>query len=267
MEPTSVKYNNLIQHLKSFKNLAIAFSGGVDSSLLLYLAKRALGNDVMAFTVNTPYIPRWEIEEAENFAMKYGVLHKIIEFPFIAELKENPKDRCYICKKHLFTFLKQEAQKAGFEYLADGTNFDDTKDYRPGMIALKELGIASPFLETGTTKADIRKYSQQLELPTWEKPAYACLLTRLPYGQVIKNGELKRIEQAERFLFSLGFEGCRVRMHENMARIEIKQEHFGKMLNIALFQSIASQLKEMGFSFVTLDMEGYKMGSFNKIDS
>lgn len=265
MEPTSVKYNNLIQHLKSFKHLAVAFSGGVDSSLLLYLAKHALKDKVMAFTVSTPYIPKWEVDEAENFALQYGILHKVVEYPFIAELKENPKDRCYICKKHLFGFLKQEAKKEGFDYLADGTNFDDTKDYRPGMVALKELGIVSPFLETGTTKAEIRKYSQQLELPTWEKPAYACLLTRLPFGQVIKNGELKRIEQAERFLFSLGFEGCRVRMHENMARIEIKQEHFSKMMNVELFQNISSQLKEMGFSFVTLDMDGYKMGSFNMI--
>ncbi len=267
MEPNSVKYNNLIQHLKSFKSLAIAFSGGVDSSLLLYLSKHALKGKVMAFTVSTPYIPRWEIEEAENFALRYGVLHKVVEFPFIAELKENPKDRCYICKKNLFAFLKEEASKEGFKFLADGTNFDDTKDYRPGMLALKELGIVSPFLETRTTKDDIRKYSQQLELPTWEKPAYACLLTRLPFGQVIKNGELKRIEQAERFLFSLGFDGCRVRMHENMARIEIKQEHFGKMLNTELFQRISSQLKEIGFSFVTLDMEGYRMGSLNKIDN
>lgn len=267
MEPTNVKYNNLIQYLKSFKKLAIAFSGGVDSTLLAYLAKEALHNNITAYTINTPYIPRWEIEEAENFAIKHAINHKVIEFPLLAEIKENPKDRCYICKRHLFTHMKQEAQNDGYTMLADGTNFDDTNDYRPGIKALKELGIVSPFLETGTTKAEIRRYSQQLNLPTWEKSAYACLLTRIPYGQVIKNGEFKRIEQAERFLFSLGFEGCRVRIHENLARIEIKPEHFEKMLNSGLFQRISAQLKEYGFSYVTLDMEGYKMGSFNTMEN
>lgn len=265
MEPDNVKYYNLIQHLKSFKKLAIAFSGGVDSSLLLYLSKLALNNNVLALTVSTPYIPRWEIEEAESFAKTHAIRHKIIEFPFIAQMKDNPKDRCYVCKKHLFAFMLKEAEKEGFPLLADGTNFDDTYDYRPGMQALKELKIISPFLETRTTKAEIRRYSQLLELPTWEKPAYACLLTRIPYGQEIKNGELKKIEQAERYLFSLGFEGCRVRIHGNLARIEIKQTHFEKILNNEVFQQIANQFKEIGFSYVTLDMEGYRMGSFNSL--
>lgn len=263
MEPNDVKYNNLLQHLKSYKKLAIAFSGGVDSSLLLYLSKLALNNDILAYTVSTPYIPRWEIEEAEAFAKKHGIKHMLLEFPLLTQLKENPKDRCYVCKKHLFSFMLKEAEKEGFQYLADGTNFDDTNDYRPGIKALKELNIVSPFLETRTTKAEIRRWSQQLELPTWEKPAYACLLTRIPYGQEIKNGELKKIEQAELYLFSLGFAGCRVRIHENLARIEIKQDQFEKMLNAEVFQRISSQLKTMGFNYVTLDMQGYRMGSFN----
>lgn len=263
-ELNDTKYNNLRQYLKSLQKIAIAFSGGVDSSLLLYLSKQILKDNVVAYTFRTPYIPEWEIEEAINFANTHGVKHKIIELPLLAEIKENPKDRCYKCKTHLFKTLLNEAKNDGFYQIADGTNFDDLNDFRPGFRALKELKIISPFLEIRVTKAEIRRYAKHFSLPFWEKPAYACLLTRIPYGQEIKNGELKRIERAELFLQSLGFSGCRVRIHGNLARIEINKEKFGQLLNLKTIDQILEQLRSIGFTYVTLDLEGYRSGSHNE---
>jgi len=203
----NVKFNNLLNHLKGYGNLAVAFSGEADSTLLLKAAQLALKENVLAITVKTPYIPALEIDEAITFTKQHNIRHKILDFPFLVKLKDNPKDRCYLCKLHLFNFMLKEAQKENIEILADGTNVDDLNDYRPGLKALKELQIKSPFLELNITKPEIRRISLQMGLPTWEKPAYACLLTRIPYGQEIKNGELKRIEEAENYLRNLGFQG------------------------------------------------------------
>jgi uncharacterized protein len=264
MNDKSVKFNNLLHHLKNYKQVAVAFSGGVDSTLLLKVSQLALNDKVLAITVKTPYIPAWEIEEAATFTRQHKIKHKIFDFPFLHQLKENPKDRCYWCKTHLFKFMLSEARKDNVNTLLDGTNLDDLKDFRPGLRALKELDIKSPLLELRITKPEIRLFSQQLGLPTWEKPAYACLLTRVPYGQEIKNGELKRIEQAENYLRNLGFNGSRVRVHGSLARIEVMKEHLNMILNPELFHKIASILKEIGFTYVTLDMEGYRTGSHNE---
>lgn len=264
MSIQSVRLNNLLNHLKNYKQVAVAFSGGVDSTLLLKLAQMALNDRVLAITVKTPYIPAWEIEEAASFTRLHKIKHKIFDFPFLHQLKENPKDRCYWCKIHLFKFMLGITDKENLQPLMEGTNYDDLKDYRPGLQALKELEIKSPFLELKITKPEIRRFSQELGLPTWEKPSYACLLTRIPYGQEVKNGELKRIEQAENYLRNLGFSGSRVRAHGNLARIEVKKEHLPTILEPELFKKIGMIIKEIGFTYVSLDMEGYRTGSHNE---
>jgi uncharacterized protein len=264
MIENSVKFDNLLKYLKGMERVAVAFSGGVDSTLLLKAAQLALNDKVLAISVKTNYIPAWEIEEAHNFAKQLGVRHKVFDFPFLHQLKENPKDRCYWCKTHLFKHMLSESKKEGFTTLIDGTNFDDLKDYRPGLQALKELQIKSPFLELKITKPEIRKFSQQLNLPTWEKPAYACLLTRIPYDQEVNNSDLRRIEQAEKYLRSLGFKGSRVRIHTGLARVEIMKDEMENILTPELFKKISRELKELGFTYVTLDMEGYRTGSHNE---
>lgn len=260
----NVKFNNLLSYLKGLDRVAVAFSGGVDSTLLVKACQLALKDNVLAISMKTPYIPSWEIEEAVNFTRKHNIRHKLFDIPFLHQIRDNRKDRCYWCKTHLFKHMLAEAHKEGYTTLIDGTNYDDLNDYRPGLQALKELKIISPFLELHITKSEIRRFSQQLELPTWEKPAYACLLTRIPYGQEIKNHELKQIEQAEKYLRKIGFEGARVRMHGNLARIEVQKQDIPTILNTVLFEKISSELKDLGFTYITLDMEGYRTGSLNE---
>ena len=260
----NVKFNNLLSYLKGLERVAVAFSGGVDSTMLLKASQLALNGNVLAISMKTPYIPAWEIEEAVKFTREQNIRHKLFDIPFLHQLKDNRKDRCYWCKTHLFKHMLAEIQKDGFTTLLDGTNYDDLQDYRPGLQALKELKIVSPLLELRFTKREIRNISQQLGLPTWEKPAYACLLTRIPYGQEVKNGELKKIEQAELFLKKLGFNGVRVRIHRNLARIEIQKADFDRFQEVQLFEKISRELKDIGFDFITLDMEGYRTGSHNE---
>lgn len=259
------KYENLIGYLGKLDNIAVAFSGGVDSAFLLHAAKEALGKNVLALTINSPYIPDWEINEAKEITASKGIEHQIVDVPVPEQIKNNPEDRCYLCKSFLFTLLKEFAKQRGFANLADGTNYDDTKDHRPGMKALNELNVVSPLLENHFTKNDIREASRELGLNTWEKPAYACLLTRIPYNTSIEVEILKRIEKAETYLIGLGIRAIRVRSHGDLARIETEPRYIEKIFSEGLMKNISKQLKRYGFKYVTLDLEGYRTGGIGEI--
>lgn len=258
------KYVNLIRYLKELKKVVVAFSGGVDSTFLLKAAKEALGDNVKAITIQSPYIPKWEINEAKQLVAELGIAFEIVEAPIIDEIRNNPENRCYLCKTAVFSQIKAIAQRDGYHYVIDGTNFDDTGDYRPGLQALKELSIKSPLLECALTKQEIRDLSKELGLTTWDKPPYACLLTRIPYGNILKEEDFIKIEKAERYMMDIGFRAIRVRCHDDLARIEVDKKDLDKLFSGELHKKIASNLKEFGFKYVTLDLEGYRVGSFNE---
>jgi uncharacterized protein len=258
------KYNELINYLKSLEKVVLAFSGGVDSTFLLKAAKEALGDNVKAVTIMSPYIPKWEIAEAKELVKELGVKHEIIEAPIIDSIKFNPEDRCYLCKTAVFNMIIAVAKEQGYNYVIDGTNFDDISDYRPGLRALKELKVKSPLLECKLTKAEIREFSKELNLKTWDKPSYACLLTRIPYGNELKVEDFEKIEKAERFMMSIGFRAIRVRCHGDLARVEVNKNDRSKLFDEELLDTIANNIKECGFKYVTLDLQGYRVGSFNE---
>ena len=258
------KYSELIKYLKDLGKVVIAFSGGVDSTFLLKVAKEALGDNVKAVTILSPYIPKWEIAEAKELVKEFGVQHEIIEAPILDSIKFNPEDRCYLCKTAVFSMILTIAKKQGYNCVIDGTNFDDISDYRPGLKALKELEVKSPLLECKITKAEIRAFSKELGLNTWDKPAYACLLTRIPYGDELSVEAFEKIENAEKYMMSLGFRAVRVRCHGDLARVEVNREDRSKLFDEVLLDAISKNIKEYGFKYVTLDLQGYRVGSFNE---
>lgn len=257
------KYQELVDYIKSLQKVVVAFSGGVDSTFLLRVCQDAIGKDVIAITVKAPYIPDREIKEVESIIEELKIEHYFLEFPVLEEIKHNPEDRCYICKTHVFSKIKELSKEMGIDYVVDGSNLDDTKDYRPGMRALKELNVKSPLLECRFTKKDIREISKELGLPTWDKPSYACLLSRLPYGQEIKIEELKKIEKGESYLAEAGFMGARIRSYGELARIEVYNEQINNFLDKDIRKNVIENLKELGYKYVTLDLEGYRTGSMN----
>jgi uncharacterized protein len=259
----SEKYIELVSYLKGLKRVLVAFSGGVDSTFLLKAAKDALGDNAAAVTVNSPYIPSWEIEEAKEFTKKMGIKHDFIKVGIIDEIKNNPSDRCYLCKKAVFSMIKEKAINEGFDYVIDGTNLDDIKDYRPGIKALNELEIVSPLLECKITKSEVREMSKDLNLLTWNKPAGACLLTRIPFDTTLEIDDINRIEKAEKYLRDKGIYAVRVRSHGDLARIEIDPTIREQLFNTDFLDEISITLKEYGFKYVTIDAAGYKMGSLN----
>jgi pyridinium-3,5-biscarboxylic acid mononucleotide sulfurtransferase len=259
------KYLRLLDYLKKLNKVAIAFSGGVDSTFLLAAAKNALGEGVVGITIDSPALPRYELEEAVTLAKNIGAKHVIIKSGVIDEkVKFNPENRCYHCKKIEFGSVKEEALKLGIKYILDGSNSDDLKDYRPGMKATTELQVLSPLLELGITKSEIREFSKALNLSTWDKPAYACLFSRIPYGQEIKLEDLKKVENSEKYLIDKGFRTVRVRCHGDIARIEVPINDRIKLLEEPLSSEISNTLKSFGFKYITIDMLGYRMGSFNE---
>lgn len=260
-----VKYNRLLENLKSRGNICVAFSGGVDSTFLLKAAKIALGDNVIAITVTSSMCPDRELEEAKSFCREIGVKHILLEADeySVPEFVENGKERCYFCKKGIFTKVKAVAEENGFTYVADGSNKDDDNDYRPGMRALRELGVISPLKEAALTKKEIREFSKELNLPTWKKPSMACLASRIPYGKKITKEKLKKVELAEEFLLSKGFKQFRVRYYDELAKIEVLEEEISKIISIS--QEIISKFKEIGFTYITIDLEGFRTGSMNEI--
>ncbi len=261
----SSPYQQLVRRITALSRVTVAFSGGVDSSLLVYAAHEALGNNMAAITVHTPYIPDWEVDEARLFTDKYHIAHEVIELAIPAEITLNPPDRCYLCKKELFKAIQHRAAEIGFNTIIEGSNKDDLSDYRPGMRALKELGIASPMLEEGMSKETIRAISRQAGLATWDKPAYACLLSRIPYHTEITAAELDRITQAEMVLRDLRISGARVRSHGDIARIEVPAALFPAFLQTELRTTLIEKIKNCGYLYITLDLEGYTTGSLNKL--
>jgi uncharacterized protein len=243
---------------------AIALSGGTDSSFLVHFASGISTLDLLAVTVSTPYMFESEVREAAVFCRKNGVKHVVKNMEFPGSVKGNPPDRCYLCKKEVMKAVRQEADKAGMKFIFDGTNTDDVSDYRPGMKALKESGVRSPLLEAGLTKEEIRLLASKEGLEAAGKPSNTCLLTRFPHDTLITPEALRRAEKAETFLKAAGFEGSRVRVHGDMVRIECRKEQLPDIISEATREKIIAALKELGYRYITVDLEGYRSGSMNK---
>ncbi len=259
------KYQELTQRICGLKTAAVAFSGGVDSSLLCRVAHDLLGDNAIAITVVSPMLPRSEIERAKALAEIVGIRHILLDEPRIdPEVAANPRQRCYICRKIEFSKIKQAAGENGIECVLDGSNQDDLSDYRPGLRALEELGIASPLRDAGLTKAEVRELSRRLGLPTWDKPAFACLASRVPYGETITTAKLLRIERAEECLRSFGLRQVRVRSHEDLARIEVAREERPALFDEGIMDDVSVRLKSFGFLYVSMELSGYQTGSMNR---
>ncbi len=261
------KYRQLQLQLHSYGSVAVAFSGGVDSTFLLKVACDTLGADqVLALTATSPTYPAFEFEQSQLLAEQIGVKQLAfesneLEIPGFAE---NPPRRCYHCKHELFSLFLHQAKKLGYRQVLDGSNLDDLGDYRPGRDAVTELKIASPLLDAQLGKAEIRLLSKQLGLPTWDKQPFACLSSRFPYGTQITAERLKRIDRCENWLRLQGFGNYRVRFHEQIARIEVATDDLDRLLDKSLRQQLVAEFKAAGFTYVTLDLQGYRTGSMNE---
>lgn len=269
MDQLHEKQSSLIAYLRGLGKTAIAFSGGVDSTFLLKTAYDALGDDVLAIIGKTVSVPNREYLEAVSFCRSLGVQHTVIGIDqmSIEGFADNPPERCYLCKKALFAAFLKEAASRGFSFVAEGSNMDDLGDYRPGLKALSELGIRSPLREADLTKVDVRALSRELDLPTWNKPSFACLATRIPCGEEITEEKLHMVEEAEECLFDLGFTQVRVRHHGEIARIEVVKEEMTKLLEPDVAMIVTGRLREIGFRYITVDLDGYRTGSTNPKDT
>ena len=262
---SKTKLESLQKILCGLKSVVIAYSGGLDSAFLLKAALDTLGKDkVLAVTARSVTYPDSEYKDAKNIARKLRCRHIVITTSElnIKGFKDNPVNRCYYCKRELFKKLDDIRKKYKLAHLLDGTNYDDLKDVRYGRKAAIELGVKSPLLEACITKADIRKFSKKLKLPTWSKPAFACLASRVPFGERIDKAILKKIDRAESFIRTLGIRQVRVRAHKDIARIEIGKSDFRKLLKSK--DAITSKLRNLGFIYITLDLAGYRTGSMHE---
>lgn len=260
------KYSELLNYLASLESVAIAFSSGVDSTFLLYAAKEALGDKMIAVTASSCSFPKRELDEAREYCEKMGVKHFIVESEEleIEGFSHNPKNRCYLCKHELFEKLGKVAKEQGMKEIAEGSNLDDNGDYRPGLQAVAELGVKSPLRHVGFTKREIRNLSEYFQIPTWNKQSFACLSSRFPYGELITREKLGMVDKAEQLLLDMGFHQLRVRIHGNVARIELLPEEFPKFMEETTRLTVYKKFKEYGFAYVALDVMGYRTGSMNE---
>ena len=259
------KLEKLQNYFKALGSCAIAFSGGVDSTFLLAVAKEVLAEKCIAITISSALIPGNELKEAKNFCYQLGVKHFILEVDELATpgFKENPPERCYLCKRNIFAQVLSLAKAQGMDYVCEGSNLDDEGDYRPGMRAIKELDVKSPLRFANLTKNEIRTLSKVYNLSTWNKPSYACLASRIPYGDEINKEKLALIDAGEKFLHELGFLNIRLRLHKNLARLELTEADYEKIYNRALREKIYAGLKQIGFAYIAVDLLPYETGRLN----
>ena len=258
------KLEKLKQTLASFGKLCVAYSGGADSSFLVHIARQVLGDRTLAVLIDSPVLARRDREAAIDILERLGIRYEVVEEdPFTSpDFVENSRIRCYFCKKNNYTLIAEVARRHGIAHIADGQNADDARSpHRPGMKAAREIGVVSTLSDCGLTKDEIRRYSREMGVTTWNKPANACLSSRIPYGTAITKERLAVVEAAEETLRRRGMEGCRVRRHGDIARIEAPCEYFDAILRTP---EIIAEIKQLGFTYITLDLEGFRSGSMNE---
>lgn len=260
------KQKKLESVLKDLESVLVAFSGGVDSALLLAVARSVLGDKVLAVTARSPSLPKRELDAAVELSGLIGAEHLILNTNEMSnpQYQQNPPDRCYYCKSELYGKLKTVAEERKLRHIVNGINLDDLGDHRPGIGAARESDVLSPLCEAGFRKQDVRDLSRKLDLPTWDKPAMACLSSRVPYGQEITEEKLAMIERAEDVLLSMGFKGLRVRHHGDIARIELDRQDIPRFFANGIAESVQHRFKEIGFTYAAVDITGYKSGRLNE---
>jgi uncharacterized protein len=264
--PLEVKAAALHERLTQLGSVVVAFSGGLDSAYLAWAARQALGGRALAVTAESPSVPARHRQLARRVAREFDLWHEVIETQELArpDYRENPTNRCYYCKHELYSRLTALARERGLAWVVDGSNADDRGDYRPGRQAAREFGVVSPLDDVALTKADLRELSRRAGLPTWNVPASACLASRIPYHHEVTDAKLRMIERAEDALAALGFTVFRVRHHDDLARIELGRDELVRAADPDVATAIVDALKAIGYVFVTLDLQGYRLGSLNE---